>query len=177
MKTNELIAATVMKHLIPIPISQRRMVITGGEPLLQQKAIVSLLSILSKELILEIETNGTIIPNTFLQSRVDQFNCSPKLRSSGMLFNKRLNPKAIQVFKDVGSIFKFVVSDDKDIEEMECMIESCHIDLSKVWLMPAAASRKQLIEKSEYIWRYCSAKGYNFSPRLQVLAFDLKTGI
>lgn len=60
----------------------RRLVLTGGEPLIQQKALPVLLRLLPDHAV-EMETNGTIMPDTELLKRVTQFNVSPKLPHSG----------------------------------------------------------------------------------------------
>ena len=71
----------------------KSIVISGGEPLLQQKELISLCKWLrSTNWWIEIETNGTILPNKELVNLVNQFNCSPKLSNSGNI--KPQNPKA-----------------------------------------------------------------------------------
>ena len=47
----------------------RRLVLTGGEPLIQQKALPALLRLLPDHAV-EMETNGTIMPDTELLKRV-----------------------------------------------------------------------------------------------------------
>ena len=42
--------------------SAKNIVITGGEPLLQQEELISLLTSLQKKFFVEIETNGTLLP-------------------------------------------------------------------------------------------------------------------
>ena len=58
----------------------RNVVITGGEPLLQQEEV----ALLATELKgagrrLEVETSGTILPQPGLAALIDQWNVSPKL--------------------------------------------------------------------------------------------------
>ena len=48
----------------------QRLVVTGGEPLLQQRALEELLRELPECFIVEIETNGTITPSAPLAARV-----------------------------------------------------------------------------------------------------------
>ena len=66
------------------------LVITGGEPLLQEKRIVQFLEYLEQEHnlvpIIEIETNATFLPSPALAKRVQYWNTSPKLSNSGMAY-------------------------------------------------------------------------------------------
>src|SRR3989344_302215 len=66
--------------------SGHRVVVTGGEPLLQQKKLALLFSFLPNWAV-EIETNGTIAPLPELSDC--QFNCSPKLANSGNTVDRR----------------------------------------------------------------------------------------
>ena len=63
--------------------SNRHLVITGGEPLMQQDDLAELLTFLKPKFYVEIETNGTILPNNALSTLVDQWNVSPKTSNSG----------------------------------------------------------------------------------------------
>lgn len=60
-------------------------VVTGGEPLLNQKGLYDLLAEIKKikpELVTTVETNGTIDPNPELYKVVDLWSASPKLSTS-----------------------------------------------------------------------------------------------
>lgn len=72
------------------------LVITGGEPMLQQDEIIALIYGHNLDIdSIEIETNGTIVSDVELFDRV-QFNVSLKLSNSGMAEDKRLRSKAIE---------------------------------------------------------------------------------
>ena len=73
--------------------AEKRLVITGGEPLLQQDLIIKFLEKMS-EWKVEIETNGTLLPQNEL--RRCQINCSPKLSNSGNEKEIRLKPMVLE---------------------------------------------------------------------------------
>src|SRR5450432_4049110 len=61
----------------------RRLVLTGGEPLLQQRALAAFFEALAPDIVVEVETNGTIPPTPETLARVNHWNVSPKLRNAG----------------------------------------------------------------------------------------------
>ena len=71
--------------------------ITGGEPLLQQRALVDLLRLLP-ELRVEVETNGIHAPEPELVGRVERFNVSPKLANAGIERGRRYKPDVLRAF-------------------------------------------------------------------------------
>jgi len=89
-----LVTAARIRALTP-----RRLVITGGEPLLQQLALAELVEELS-EFVVEVETNGTIVPSASLSDRIAQWNVSPKLANSGIAEAQRLKLGALTALRD-----------------------------------------------------------------------------
>jgi len=157
------------------------LVITGGEPLLQQKRIVNFLAFLHDKSLqaksIEIETNGSIAPNGALQHLISHWNVSPKLRNSGMPLAKRFFPSIISLFNaQVGSIFKFVISSESDWQEIQQTYLPL-INRQKIWLMPAADNRPDLITKSQEVSALAIQEGLRFSSRLQVKIWDQTTGV
>jgi 7-carboxy-7-deazaguanine synthase len=153
------------------------LVITGGEPLLQQDQIVELIygQNLNVDKI-EIETNGTIVPDVELFDRV-QFNVSLKLANSGMPLDKRLRIQAIEGFVEAKSIFKFVVDKQEDLEEIQKIVDRFNIDDSRVWLMPQGRTEKELNRKLEWLAEVCIANGFNLTNRLHVQTWGAKRGV
>lgn len=158
------------------------LVITGGEPLLQQDALVSFLEDLEISLeglpYIEIETNATIQPSPELHDMVMQYNVSPKLVNSGMSASKRVFPTVLKWFsKQENACFKFVVSGPEDLDEIERdFVEAFDLEPMQVCLMPAADEREQLHKQSVAVVEMCKAAGYRFSPRLQVSIWDQCVG-
>ncbi len=161
------------------------LIITGGEPMLQQDSIVSYLQYLTRyktcniaNLYVEIETNGTILPDglTYL---VNQWNCSPKLSNSAMPRDKRYKPGVLGFLNSFNNvIFKFVIEDETDLEEIRMdFIDPGLIDRDKVWLMPMASDRKELEERSLWLADLCKLHGFRFSNRLQIQIWNRVVGV
>lgn len=166
METRERIIDAQMQSLLDeIPL-----VITGGEPLLQQDALEALLMSKAYSFV-EIETNGTIVPTEGLNKYVDQYNVSPKLSGSGN-GDIAINAKAITWHaKNKKSYFKFVVSTDEDIDEIVDIIKRYEIDKKRVILMPEGITNKDIREKTQWLIAICKYYGFRFSTRLHVLAY------
>lgn len=149
------------------PEKTKRLVITGGEPLLQKERIDLLLDRLP-EWKIEIETNGTIMP-TEKQLQRCKFNCSPKLHNSDNPERKRIKGKVINALKEVDSTFKFVVTSPEDLDEIERdYITPFNIPIDKILLMPEGTDTETLRRHSQAVAEYAKQKGYRLLGRLQV---------
>jgi 7-carboxy-7-deazaguanine synthase len=162
---------------------EAHIVLTGGEPMLQQVGLGDFVEWIKEHgsisPYIEVETNGTRKPNFLFNELIDQYNISPKLSNSGMKEPSRINDEALKFFaRTSGSNFKFVVSSEKDIEEVFYdFVKPYSIDAKKVYLMPAADNRNQLQEVSEFVAGVCKREGFRFSSRLQLSIWDKKTGV
>ncbi|MBN1258750.1 7-carboxy-7-deazaguanine synthase QueE [Candidatus Peregrinibacteria bacterium] len=139
-----------------------RLVITGGEPLLQQDDLTPLLKKL-KNYRIEVETNGSIPLK--IGQYIEQINCSPKLKNSG---NRAYEP-AIRPSKK--TIYKFVVKESADLEDIRRFIKTNRIPRESVYLMPEGTKADTLLRRSKWIIEVCKKEGYNFSPRLHILLY------
>jgi 7-carboxy-7-deazaguanine synthase len=113
----------------------RLLVVTGGEPLLQQRHLPPLLEAAkARGWAVELETAGTLAPSAAVDL-VDRFNVSPKLANSGMAVERRYKPDVLRVFQASGrAVFKFVVTGPAELDEVEAMVTECGLD--PVWVMP-----------------------------------------
>lgn len=154
------------------------LVITGGEPLLQDKSIFHYLVRLPGTSWIEIETNGTILPDQ-CHAYVNQWNVSPKLANSGEPGEKRYKSEVLQWFNHLqNTIFKFVVEKEQDLEEIHRdFIYPRVISKEKIWLMPMASNRSELFTRSEWLAEECRKNGFRFSNRLQVQLWNKVTGV
>lgn len=88
--------------------------ITGGEPLLQEEAVMDLINYLGNSFVFSIETNGSIVPRLVGGRRNVSLVMDWKLFSSGM--ESKMNLDAFSSLTDQDFV-KFVVKNREDFEE------------------------------------------------------------
>jgi len=156
------------------------LVITGGEPLLQQQRIIEYFVWFKKKYgvmpFVEIETNGTIDPDNFLCALVSQWNVSPKLESSGADPEKRYNTVVLNKLSSLPTTYKFVVSDENDVREI-LNNYAYYFPFEKITLMVAGDRAEMLNESRKTVIELCKKYGFRFSDRLHITAWDKKTGV
>jgi 7-carboxy-7-deazaguanine synthase len=154
------------------------LVITGGEPLLQQPALVELVGELSPMRYVEVETNGTLAPASELARRVDQWNVSPKLANSGEERARRFLPEVLLAFLATGRAWlKLVVESEDDAAEADALIDELKWPKDRVLFMPQAASREALLSRAPVVLRLAGDRGVGTSPRLHVERWGGRRGV
>ncbi|MEV4477992.1 7-carboxy-7-deazaguanine synthase QueE [Nonomuraea sp. NPDC049504] len=143
-------------------------VITGGEPLLQQPALLALaqqLSAAGKRI--EIETNATIAPVPELLA-VAWLNASPKLANSGMAARRRVVGPVLQRLAGSGRvIFKFVACDRADLAEIDALVRQ--YALAPVWVMPEGTTSEVVLGRARDLAEQVLARGWNLSLRTHIV--------
>jgi len=170
-----------------ILIGNTHLIWTGGEPTMpiHVESIGNFLDYLDDRFpestpYSEIETNGTLTtPEGFYGDAIDQVNASPKLANSGMPSKIRINPEAIEQINDYNnSQFKFVISDERDISEMEKdFIKPFNIDSKKIILMPAVNSLEDLSKMTAFAYDMTKKYGYRTITRGHILAWNKVVGV
>ena len=151
----------------------RRLVITGGEPLLQMKSIEKLIDRL-KGWVFEVETNGTVMPSPKI-IRNCQINMSPKLSNSKMDKKIRLNNEIYRSLSDKKNVFfKFVVDSAEDIKEVKELIDGTGIKSSQVVIMPQGIDSEEIRAKMLILVELVKKEGWRLLPRLQVYLWGRK---
>jgi 7-carboxy-7-deazaguanine synthase len=151
-------------------------VITGGEPLIQQRRLLPLVVALRNAgRRVEIETNGTIAPTNELAEQVSGFNVSPKLAGSGVAADQRIRPAALASLRDTGkATFKFVIAVPDDIQELAALQRQHR--LAPVWVMPEGTTAERVADGLRALAEPALAHGWNLTPRLHVLLWGDQRG-
>lgn len=151
-------------------------VVTGGEPLLQQRELTRLAeACVRRGWPVEVETNGTRVPDEALVALVDRWNVSPKLANSGVAAEDRLKPEALAALRASGrAVFKFVVATEEDLDEVEVVVRAHQ--LAPVWIMPEGTDPGVVLERSRRLADAVLARGWNLTPRFHVLLWGDQRG-
>ena len=182
----------------------KHVVITGGEPLLQKKALIELASRLKFDLQLHvsIETNGTIF-NEQVAQNIDLFSISPKLANSTPNSEKlaalglspsgplkfhgerRLNIKALQSYINICDTtnkefqLKFVVGQPSDEQEIitKYLNKLTNWKASDIMLMPLGANQDELRKTTPMVLEMAIRNGWRYTPRIHIDLFGSKMGV
>ena len=160
-------------------------VVTGGEPFLAPEIEELTTKLKQKNYHITIETAATI----FKPVLCDLISMSPKLSNSTpwkrekgrfarMHDERRLNLPVIQRYMDGYDYqLKFVVDQKRDFTEIQGILRTLkHVDPARVLIMAQGRSKKELREKALWIVDLCKAKGFRYTPRLQIELYGNRRG-
>jgi organic radical activating enzyme len=151
-------------------------VVTGGEPLLQQGPLAGLAGCLADAgCRVEVETSGAVMPRPGVVAAVDLLVVSPKLAHSGMPAARRIRPEALTAFARSGkAVFKFVVQRPADLGEVAELEKQFH--LAPVWIMPEGGDAQRILRVMREVADPVLDHGWHLSGRLHVLAWGDQRG-
>lgn len=163
----------------------RRVVLTGGEPMLFSELIPLCEKLRQRKRHITIETSGTL----YLPVSCNLMSISPKLAAStpskvehphwaGRHKQTRLNLKVIrQLIQEHVYQLKFVVDQPNEIEEIEQILaELPSVNPERVLLMPQGITLDELDEKASWLQTICEERGYEYCPRKQIEWFGTLRG-
>jgi organic radical activating enzyme len=154
-----------------LSLGQDRLVITGGEPLLQAPALARLLELLPN-IAVEVETNGTTKATSRLDIRIDQFNVSPKLAHSGNPADLALLPERLDAYAtDPRAWFKFVIAEPSDVEEVLALRDRYRFRPGHVFLMPEGTDSETIRTREKWLAPLCLEHSFRLSDRLHIHLF------
>jgi organic radical activating enzyme len=154
------------------------LIVTGGEPVMQQKALVPLAASLKQQgFYIEVETNGTLAPQPEMLEVSSQWNVSPKLGNSGVLPERRDVPEALETFRNLdNAYFKFVIGEPADIDAVCGLVQRYDIPQQRVILMPQGTTQQAIESRGRWVAALCVTHGFRFSTRLHILLWGDKRG-
>jgi organic radical activating enzyme len=170
--------AEIVDQLIAMDVDF--VIISGGEPLLHQKQPaweLVLRSLAGAGIRVEVETNGTVIPNRASRDWVHRFTVSPKLMHAGDPQNARIVPEAIGAYQLLMNhpgewkdrvIFKFVCATPDHVAEVQRLVKIFQIRPENVWVMPLGVDRDEIDHHLAMITDAAVAAGYNVTTRLHI---------
>jgi organic radical activating enzyme len=156
--------------------------LTGGEPFIQEKQLLKFIQAFSERYNfiprIDFETNATLTPDERWVTMYNAtFTTSPKLTTNGDPEEKTYKPDVLKWHKEHNSGFKFVITSDRDIEEIWKKYvndnNGINVALSRIWFMPCCGSRNEHIERAPAVAEYAKAMHVNFSPRLHLLLWNM----
>lgn len=153
-------------------------VITGGEPLLQQALLEPVVTGLTGAgRWVEIETNGTLMPSRALAQATSAFNVSPKLVrfAAPKDADTRICAAALNAFQGTGKArYKFVVSSRAELAEIAELQNRFGLD--PIWVMPEGTAPEPMLAVMREIADDVVARGWNITTRLHVLLWGDQRG-
>ena len=151
-----------------IALGQRRLVITGGEPLLQGPALARM-ALLLGDIAVEIETNGTVAPHPALDPLVGHYTVSIKLSHSGNPIESAQIPERLTEWAEKPkAYFKFVVAAPTDLDEVLGLMRTYRIPAERVFVMPEGTDSATLRARSQWLAPLALEHGLRFTDRLHI---------
>lgn len=181
-KTEQIVEMTAVNiAAAALQYPARNVVLTGGEPLLQQDAWIEIIAALRAHdpaYRIEVETNGTLIPKPEFAALVAQFNVSPKLANSAQPLDIREKPAALTWFAACGTAnFKFVCDTADDIAEILALAEKYAIPPNRISLMPQGTTGAELDERGRWLVELCKQYRFRYSDRLHARLWGNRRGV
>ena len=144
-----------------------------------------------------METEGSHYIET--DKRIDLVSLSPKFSNSipkvgvetpqGKIVDEsmikqhnkfRLNLEAIRKMLDEAGDYHYKPvwdGTEANLAEIEDFRVKMNIPKHKTWIMPAGDSREELVKMYPIVIEMCAEKGYNFTGREHIIAFDKKRSV
>ena len=171
----------------------KEMMLTGGSPTMHPALVNELTHFAhDKEIFITIETEGShFLPTDY---PINLLSISPKFSNSipvvgavtptGAIVDekmvkkhnsKRMNLDAIKQSIEYHSDYHIKPVIDKELSmvpEVDEMIEKLNIPAEKIWAMPAGDDRKSLMESYPIVMNFVRDKGWRFTGRSHIMAFN-----
>lgn len=160
-------------------------VVTGGEPMIQQDIVQLTRRLKDLDLHITIETAGT----AYQPVTCDLMSISPKLANSTPTLREegrwapqherlRYQPDVLkQLMAEYSYQLKFVVSAPGDMAEIEIILKETGADRGRVVLMPEGTSQETLSGRARWLVEICKREGFRYGPRLHIDIYGNQRGV
>lgn len=176
-------------------------VFTGGEPMLQQEALVDITTSLHEEfgadMCFTVETNGTVPVIPELEGLINLWSISPKLKNScyfeghDIPYHAAMSHKVIRVnygavismIEDAPTQLKFVYTDEeteKDICEWLDGLTKQHGDMGEfppILIMPEGEVVEQINKSAGNAIKACIKHGWQYCDRVHIRIWGNKRAV
>ncbi len=167
-KANQIVLEEAEVAARIMALGQDRLVITGGEPLLQGAALARMVALLDG-MTVEIETNGTVAPHPALDPLVSQYNVSPKLSHSGNPVDSAQIPeRLVEWIQKPQAWFKFVVATPDDVVEVIELIAAHSLPRERVFVMPEGTDSETLRTRERWLAPLALQQGLRLTDRMHI---------
>ena len=157
-------------------LGKPRLVITGGEPLLQAPALARMLALLPG-MAIALETNGTVAPPPALDALVHQYNVSPKLAHSGNPADLALIPERLAHWAaEPRAFLKFVIAEPSDVDEVLGLASQFAIPRERIYLMAEGTDPATLAAREHWLAQLCLDRNLTLSKRLHIELYGDERG-
>ena len=161
--------------------SCRHVILTGGEPLIQQKEwaeLIDALNVIDPRYSFEVETNATLLPGGRFLDLIDHINASPKLANSGVPESQRTKPDVLEALSKLEKAdFKFVIDTEGDLKEALALAERFSIPKDRIFFMPKSHTPDELDTRDHWLAQRCLEHGVRYSDRLHLRLFGAGRGV
>jgi len=146
-------------------------VVTGGEPLLQQRSAgwpILLRSLTGVEV--GLETNGTIAPSEETLRGVSWVTVSPKLAHAGDPSWERIKGDVLMTWGQLAYShdveFLFVVRDSGDVATVNTLVLVHGLPANRVWVSPEGTTTATVVTRLHEVADAALEAGFNVAPRI-----------
>ena len=160
-------------------------VVTGGEPMIQENVVPLTQRLKDSGLHITIETAGTV----YQPAVCDLMSISPKLANSipekreggrwAMQHGRlRYQPEVLKrLMADYPYQLKFVIAAPEDLEEVKTILAQTEADHSRVILMPEGTDIEKLHERARWLSEICKTTRFRYGPRLHIDLYGNQRGV
>jgi 7-carboxy-7-deazaguanine synthase len=160
-------------------------VVTGGEPMIQQDIVQLTQRLKDLNLHITIETAGTVyqpVASDLMSISPKLANSTPGLRDEGRWAAQhdrlRYQPDVLkQLMSEYPYQLKFVVSNPGDLAEIKTILKETAADRSLVVLMPEGTCAETLNQRARWLVDICKREGFRYGPRLHIDIYGNERGV